>query len=185
MDGIQIGRNYYQQMIKNLKKEFNLYDILQNVGISALACHSFVQGYYNVALNKKNKNYFPKLEYLFYVLPIVYHQDTMKTFKSSTELYTALIKNKSILLGLQDRANKMSPQTFDALNLAFNREILSINSNNEIIIKPEDLRNKIVITSMYGRENIVKNIQDTAKKLGNMFAKTEDKNIQLELNIRF
>ena len=109
----------------------------------------------------------------------------MRTFKSSTELYTALVKNKSILLGLQDRANKMSPQTFDALNLAFNKELLSINEANEITINPEDLRSKISIQATLGRENIVKNIQDTARRLGNMFAKTDDKNIQLELNIRF
>ncbi|MFP3592993.1 three component ABC system middle component [Chryseobacterium sp. SIMBA_038] len=172
-------------MIKNLKQEFNLYDIIQNVGIGALACYSFVQGYCVLAVNKKNKNNFPKLEYLFYVLPIVYHKDTMRTFKSSTELYTALVKNKSILLGLQERANKMSPQTFDALNLAFNRELLSINENNEITIKPEDLKNKIFIPSFSGRENTIKNIQDTARRLGNMFAKTDDKNIQIELNIRF
>jgi len=172
-------------MIKNIKQEFNLYDILQNVAIGALACHSFVQGYCVLAVSKNNKSNFPKLEYLFYVLPIVYHQDTMRTFKSSTELYTALVKNKSILLGLQDRANKMSPQTFDALNLAFNKELLSINEANEITINPEDLRSKISIQATLGRENIVKNIQDTARRLGNMFAKTDDKNIQLELNIRF
>ena len=172
-------------MIKNIRQEFNLYDILQNVAIGALACHSFVQGYCVLAVSKNNKSNFPRLEYLFYVLPIVYHQDTMRTFKSSTELYTALVKNKSILLGLQDRANKMSPQTFDALNLAFNKELLSINEANEITINPEDLRSKISIQATLGRENIVKNIQDTARRLGNMFAKTDDKNIQLELNIRF
>ena len=172
-------------MIKNIRQEFNLYDILQNVAIGALACHSFVQGYCVLAVSKNNKRNFPRLEYLFYVLPIVYHQDTMRTFKSSTELYTALVKNKSILLGLQDRANKMSPQTFDALNLAFNKELLSINEANEITIKHENLRSKIPVQTTLGRENTVKNIQDTARRLGNMFAKTDDKNIQLELNIRF
>ena len=172
-------------MIKNIRQEFNLYDILQNVAIGALACHSFVQGYCVLAVSKNNKSNFPRLEYLFYVLPIVYHQDTMRTFKSSTELYTALVKNKSILLGLQDRANKMSPQTFDALNLAFNKELLSINEANEITIKHENLRSKIPVQTTLGRENTVKNIQDTARRLGNMFAKTDDKNIQLELNIRF
>ena len=74
---------------------------------------------------------------------------------------------------------------FPALNLAFNKELLSINEANEITIKPEDLRSKISIQATLGRENIVKNIQDTARRLGNMFAKTDDKNIQLELNIRF
>ena len=57
-------------MIKNIKQEFNLYDILQNVAIGALACHSFVQGYCVLAVSKNNKSNFPKLEYLFYVLPL-------------------------------------------------------------------------------------------------------------------
>ncbi|WP_291073013.1 MULTISPECIES: three component ABC system middle component [unclassified Empedobacter] len=171
--------------MNNLRTEFNLYDILQNIAIGALACHSFVQGYSMVAKNKKNKSTFPKLEYLFYVLPIVYNKENMGNFKSSKELINAILKDKSIILGLQDRANKMSSQTFDALNLAFNKQLLSINDNNEITISEEMLKKKISIPASTNKENIVKNIQDTAKKLGNMFAKTDEKNIQLELNIRF
>ena len=100
-------------------------------------------------------------------------------------MINAILKDKSIILGLQDRANKMSSQTFDALNLAFNKQLLSINDNNEITISEEMLKKKISIPASTNKENIVKNIQDTAKKLGNMFAKTDEKNIQLELNIRF
>ena len=47
------------------------------------------------------------------------------------------------------------------------------------------LKQKISIPATLNRENIIKNIQDTARKLGNMFAKTDEKNIQIELNIRF
>lgn len=171
--------------MKSFRTEFNLYDIIQNIAIGALACHSFVQGYSMVAKNKKNRSSFPKLEYLFYVLPIVYNEETMGTFKSSTELVNAIIKDKSIILGLQDRANKMSPQTFDALNLAFNKQLLGINENKEITISLEMLKHRIIIPATLNRENVVKNIQDTARRLGNMFAKTDEKNIQLELNIRF
>lgn len=171
--------------MSNFRTEFNLYDILQNIAIGALACHSFVQGYSMVAKNKKNKSPFPKLEYLFYVLPIVYNRGTIGIFKSSNELVNAIVKDKSIILGLQDRANKMSPQTFDALNLAFNKQLLGINKSNEITISEEMLKLRIPILATLNRENVVKNIQDTARKLGNMFAKTDEKNIQLELNIRF
>lgn len=171
--------------MKSFRTEFNLYDIIQNIAIGALACHSFVQGYSMVAKNKKNKSHFPKLEYLFYVLPIVYNEETMGTFKTSTELVNAIIKDKSIILGLQDRANKMSPQTFDALNLAFNKQLLGINENKEITISLEMLKHRITIPGTLNRDNVVKNIQDTARRLGNMFAKTDEKNIQLELNIRF
>ena len=174
-----------KKLMNDLRSEFNLYDILQNIAIGALACHSFVQGYHMVAIHKKNKSNFPKLEYLFYVLPIVYNENTLKTFKSSNELINAIVKNKSIILGLQDRANKMSPQTFDALNLAFNKEILNINKKNEITLHENMLKQKISIPVSFNRENTVKNIQDTARKLGHMFAKTDEKNIQLELNIRF
>lgn len=170
--------------MSKIKNEFNLYDIFQNIAIGAIACHSFVQGYYLVAKHK-NKSPYPRLEYLFFVLPIVFNKGTMQTFKSSNELVNAILKNKNIIIGLQDRANKMSAQTFDSLNLAFNKQLLSINEKNEILISEEMLRQKISIPSTMNRENTIKNIQDTAKKLGNIFAKNDERNIQLELNIRF
>ena len=69
-------------MITKYDKEFNLYDILQNTSISALAIHSFILGYYKVARYKKEKSSFPNLLYLFYVLPIVYDRKSRNTFKS-------------------------------------------------------------------------------------------------------
>ena len=173
-------------MIEKAKNsELNPYNVFQNVAIGALACHSFTQGYYKVASTKKSKSNYPKLEYLFFVLPIVYHKDTMKTFKSSRELYNAILKNKSIVLGLHERANKMSSQTLDSLNLAFSKNLLSINKDNEIILNEEFINKKISIPANKDRENIIKNIQDSATKIGNIFAKTDEKNIQIELNIRF
>ncbi|WP_139063588.1 three component ABC system middle component [Flagellimonas eckloniae] len=172
--------------MNKINQEFNLYDVMQNVSISALACHSFTLGYYKVARNKTEKLNFPKLKYLFFVLPIVYHKTTREVFRSSNELYTAILSDREIILGLQDRANKMSPQTFDALNLTFSKKIMDYNKNEKTIeilygFKSE----KISIPSSIGRENIVRNIQNSAHKLGHIFAKNTEKNIQLELNIRF
>lgn len=159
---------------------------MQNTAISALACHSFTYGYHNVAKHKSNKNDFPKLKYLFFVLPIVYHKDTRNVFSSSNELYTAILGNKEIILGLQERANKMSPQTFNALNLAFSKKILGYNQKTKSIELMRGFTSKkISIQSSLGRENVVKNIQNSAYKLGHIFAKNTEKNIQLGLNIRF
>lgn len=159
---------------------------MQNTGIGALACHSFTYGYYNVAKHRNDKLDYPKLKYMFFVLPIVYHKDTRNVFSSSNELYTAILSNKEIILGLQDRANKMSPQSFNALNLAFSKKILGYNPDNKTIeLLRGYMANKINIPSSLGRDNIVRNIQNGAQKLGHIFAKNTEKNIQLELNIRF
>ncbi|WP_179318817.1 three component ABC system middle component [Winogradskyella helgolandensis] len=169
-----------------INREFDLYDIMQNTALSALACHSFVLGYYKVAKNKNDKKNYPSLDYLFFILPIVYHKDTRVVFKSSNELYNVILKNKEIILGLQTRANKMSPQTFNALNLAFSKKVLSYNKESKAIeLARGFMSTKIKIPSSLGHENIVKNIQDSAFKLGSIFAKNSEKNLQLELNIRF
>ena len=165
------------------KKEF---DLMQNVALGALACHSFILGYYKVARHKNNKYSYPKLDYMFYVLPIVYHKDTMETFKSSYQLYTAISNNKEVVLGLQERANKMVQQTFDSLNLAFSKKIIGYNSDKKTVeLLYGYMSDKILISANLGSENKVKKIQDSAYKLGNIFAKNDEKNIQLELNIRF
>ena len=110
----------------------------------------------------------------------------METFKSSSQLYTAISNNKEIILGLQERANKMSKQTFDAINIGFSKKLFTYNSENKTIdILRGFQSDKINIPGILGRENKVKNIQDSAYKLGSIFAKNNEKNIQLKLNIRF
>lgn len=165
----------------------NLFDIIQNVAVSTIALQSFVLGYHAIAKNKEEKYLYPKIEYLFYVLPIVYHESSMSTFGSSKQLHSALMNNKSIILGLQDRAVKMSKQTFDGLNLAFCKNILFFNkSNNTVGLMDEFSKKKLPLTTSTNfEENSVKKIQTSAYKLGNLFAKTNDKNIQISLNIRF
>lgn len=187
MAGTQIGSLYTRfNMITKYDKEFNLYDIMQNTSISALAIHSFVLGYYRVARHKNEKSNFPSLLYIFYILPIVYHRKSRDTFKSSNEIYTAIANDKETVLGLQERANKMSEQTFSAINLLYTKKILSYNKTDKTTILLRGfMSEKIMIPGTLGRENIVRNIQDSAYKLGYIFAKNSDKNLQLTLNIRF
>lgn len=165
----------------------NLFSLMQNSAISTIALHSFTLGYNNVAKNKKNRKSFPRLEYTFFVLPIVYNHESRKTFGSSNELYTALINNKSVSLGLQERAGKMAQQTFDGLNLAFSKNILNYNREHKTIGLSRGFQTKKMILpiSMMYSENSVKQIQDCAYKLGGIFAKKDEKSIQIELNIKF
>lgn len=168
-------------------KENNLFDLMQNTALSTIALHSFTLGYYNLAKNRDGAISFPRLEFMFFVLPIVYNYNSMEIIKSSNELYTALLKDTSITLGLQERANKMSKQTFNGLNLAFSKNILTYNNSNKTIELLKGFQTKKIILplSMNNSDNSVKKIQDSAFKLGSIFAKRNPQNLQFELNIRF
>jgi len=169
------------------EETYNLFELMQNDALGVIAVHSFTLGYYNIARNKEGELKFPKLEYLFFVLPIVYNYSSMLSFLNSNELYTALIKEHSIILGLQERAYKMSKQTFNALNIAFSKKILSIDKDNGTImlLKPYTSKKLILSISSNNSFDSVKQIQDSAYKLGSVFAKKHEKNIQTSLNIRF
>lgn len=166
---------------------YNLFELMQNDALSVIALHSFTLGYHTIAKNRKSEMTFPRLEYLFFVLPIVYNYSAMLSFLNSNELYTALMKEHSILLGLQERAEKMSVQTFDGLNLAFSKKILSINKENGsiILLRPYTAKKLVLAMSSNISYDSVKQIQDSAYKLGCIFAKKHDNNIQNDLNIRF
>lgn len=163
--------------------EGNLFKVMQNSALGVIAMQSFVLGYYNITKGRGNAN-FPKLEYMFYILPIAYNHQSVNSFKRSNELYTALIKEPSIVLGLQERSKKMISQSFDALNVAFSKQILSINkSDGTIELMKGFSAKKLPLFSM--KNDTIREIQDCSYKLGCIFAKKNEKNLQIELNIRF
>ncbi len=164
-----------------MKTNLTSFDVIQNVALSAIALHSFSLGYYSIASKKKTKSDYPKLEYFFYVLPLIYHQDSIEHFYNRHNLYSVLAKYPELTTQLQHRANKMSKQTFDALNLAFNKNILKIDmkngKSNILIIR------KTPINEIYSID--IKKIIMGSRKLGFFFAKETEKNIQIKLNIQF
>lgn len=103
-----------------------LFDLMQNDAIGAIALHSFTLSYHQIAKHKADRLPYPKLDYMFFVLPLVYNYASLTTFLRSTEMYTALNKEPSIRLGLQARSQKMAQQTFDGLNLAFSKRYWAI-----------------------------------------------------------
>lgn len=165
-----------------MSKNLNLFDILQNPAIGVIAIHSFIIGYNNVAKNKEEKNNFPSLNLLFYVLPIIYDISAMKSVK--TELYTTLTENKTLTLELEERARKMSGQTFDSLNLGFSKLIFKLKTESFTIEVNEEY-NKAILDMMKIKVESLKDIQIYSKRLGNIFAKKDEKKLQLDLKIRF
>lgn len=166
-------------------REKNLFDLLQNAVLGTIALHAFTLGYYGIAKRKKPDTPYPPLNYYFYVLPIAYNKKAMEIFKGSSDLYSAILKDSSIVLDLQERANKMSGKTFESLNLAFSKHILHLNKESKSIEIGQEFRTKLLPTmlDLSNSENIVKKIQACAFKLGAIFAKRDEKNIQFELNI--
>lgn len=164
-----------------------LFGLMQNDALSVIALHSFVLGYHTIAKNRKSDQLDPKLTYLFYVLPIVYNHAAMLSFLNSHEVYTALAKERSIIISLQERANKMVFQTFDGLNLAFSKKILSIDKEQGTIslLRPYSSKKLLLTKSAFLKYDSVKQIQDSAFKLGSIFAKKHPRIIQTDLNICF
>lgn len=160
----------------------NLFEILQNPAVGLIAIHSFILGYNNVAKNKGTDQNYPPLAYLFYVLPIVYDSKAVESMRF--ELYTTLSSNPSLTLGLQERANKMSSQTFDSLNLGFSKQVLALNQDDYTVAIFEKTQ-KDLLMQMRLDSQTLKDIRTASKKLGNIFAKKDTKMLQLNLNIRF
>jgi hypothetical protein len=168
-----------------MSKKLDLFDVLQNTTIGVIAIQSFILGYNAVTKGRKGEAIDPRIQHLFYVLPIVFESSYVETFKTSMELYTAISKDKNLTLGLQNTANKMSSQTFDSLNLGFSKGIFSLDKDSMRVGLTDDYRNKSILIKMKIGDQYFKNIMRSAFRVGNLFAKKDEKMIQLTLNIRF
>jgi regulator of replication initiation timing len=165
-----------------MNKNMNLFDVLQNSTLGAIAIHSFILGYNNVAKHKEDKYSYPKIDYLFFVLPIVYDYKALSSIKRNLD--TSIEENKGLTLGLQNKAERMSRQTLDSLNMGFSKLIFKLNKENYTVELTEDCNKEITNLMKFSNETI-KDIQINSKRLGNIFAKRDEKKIQIELNIRF
>lgn len=170
--------------MKNKYITKNLFELIQNPVIAAIALHSFTVGYNQKAKLFKKKLLYPKIEYLFFVLPIVYNQRALNVFFSSYSISRVLEKDHAISLGLQERAIKMINQTYEGLNIAFCKNILFIDNSNMTIQLKYDNGRSIPLSKNVSDCDLIK-IQRAAKNLGEIFAKTNERNIQNNLNIRF
>lgn len=162
-------------------KQIDLFDILQNPPLGVLAIWGFVQGYQEKAQeqNPLGKSSEPLIEYLFFVLPIIYNHDMRQTLKGSYKLSTLIDKNENVILDLQERAEKMRAQTIECLNLAFSKKILALDIPNHTV--------KLFTTNNIPRNwrgRYINEIINCSNRLGKFFALNTEKTIQTTLNIR-
>lgn len=162
----------------------NLFELIQNPIVAAIALHSFTVGYNNNAKIFKKQLVYPKIEYIFFVLPIVYNQKALNAFSCSYSIGRVLEKDHTLSLGLQERAVKMIDQTYEGLNLAFCKNLIYLDKSN-MTIQPIYDNGRGIPLPKNSTDNDLMKIQRAAKNVGSIFAKTNERNIQNYLNIRF
>ncbi|HMV09282.1 MAG TPA: DUF6521 family protein [Cyclobacteriaceae bacterium] len=154
------------------------HDIIQNVGIGALALNKFVNSFY-----AKNENLRgPSLALAMPVLPLLYHRATLNSIYGRAfegGFFNALSDYREMPAGLQQRMEEMSIQTFKALNLAYQSKILTYSKElNELLpIKTP------VTTGKYNED--IKKIVQGADRLGRWFAAVSEDQICITLKIKF
>lgn len=157
----------------------NEFNIIQNSGIGALILHSFVNEFYET----KNKTQGPIIPLVMPVLPLIYNKESTERLCRNNRLvssyYNSLNENKLIPVGLQDRMEKMSSQTFRALNFAFSTNILTYNQRTTQILPVE----KAYIPNLIYENN--KKMLKASKLLGFWFSELSIEEIMQTLNITF
>jgi hypothetical protein len=154
------------------------HDIIQNVAIGSLALHRFVSRYF---LEKGNLHG-PALALAMPVLPIVFHDASLKSISSKHYeggFFSALTGYRELPAGLQPRMQDMAEQTFKALNLAYQCKLLTYDKElNEIL----PIENKVP-TDQYNSD--IKEILRGAERLGYWFAGLPLEQVCINLKITF
>jgi hypothetical protein len=154
------------------------HDIIQNIGIGALALHEFCDRYFKEQNNLKG----PSLASVMPVLPLVFHEQTLEEIvkrKFKGGFFKLTTEYRGLPAGLQKRMESMAEQTFRSLNLAYQSKILTYNKElNEIL--PIDTK---VGKQQYNHE--IQTIIRGADRLGFWFASLPFEQICINLKIKF
>jgi len=154
------------------------HDIIQNIGIGALALHEFTNSYLKEQKGLKG----PSLALAMPVLPLLFHEQTLeqivkRNFKGGFFKLTS--EYRGLPAGLQKRMESMADQTFKSLNLAYQSKILTYNKElNEIL--PIDTK---VEKQQYNQD--IQSIIRGADRLGFWFASLPFEQICINLKIKF
>ena len=154
------------------------HDIIQNIGIGALALHEFTNSYLKEQKGLKG----PSLALAMPVLPLLFHEQTLeqivkRNFKGG--FFKLTTEYRGLPAGLQKRMESMAEQTFKSLNLAYQSKILTYNKElNEIL--PMDTK---VEKQQYNQD--IQSIIRGADRLGFWFASLQFEQICIMLKIKF
>lgn len=154
------------------------HDVIQNIGIGALALHRFTISFTAQKQNIQG----PSLASSFVVLPLLYHEATLNSIynkQMKTAFSSATIEYREMPAGLQGRMEDMSDQTFKSLTLAFCSKLLTYDKTlNELRSVTQTLN-----TNQYNSD--IKKIVKGADRIGYWFATMPLDQICLKLKIKF
>lgn len=151
------------------------YEIIQNNALGSIILWNFVNGYYNKAQTG------PIIPLLMTILPLVFHKKIRETLSRKHlhgGLFRAISEDRTLLIGLQQRIEDMSSQTFQSLNIGFASGLIDYNQNNKQIIP----KSKTLPFKTETKE--IQDMQKTAKKLGVWFATTNIEQLFILLRLR-
>ena len=155
------------------------FEIMQNTTLGALAVYFFIKEYYY----SKDKLEGVPLPYLMPLLPIVFNEDSANKISSkqlrTTSFYKAILEERFIPIGLQNRMEEMYKQTIDSINVSLGLGLILYSAEDASFYPKENIR----LPNIYANDNLV--IIRTAKNLGCWFAKIAIEDLCVALKINF
>ena len=153
--------------------------VIQNTGLAAEAIWQAVHEAYNA----KGRAEGVPFALVFLVLPLAFHRRSASTLASKTQpgaLYKALADDREITVGFQARMEGLADRTFQALSIAFQTGLLSLDSGPTREVFPGKKTPPVTHVT-----EEVKTILNAAKRVGQSFAEMNAVQLAVHLNIRF
>jgi hypothetical protein len=154
------------------------HDIIQNIGIGAIALHHFTNKYFT----EKKKLRGPDLALAMPVLPLLFHQHSLEQIikrNFSGGFFKLVTEYRELPAGLQKRMESMADQTFKSLNLGYQSEILTYNKKLNQILPTK----KRLSSNHYNSD--IQEILRGAERLGYWFSGLPIDQICINLKIKF
>lgn len=136
---------------------------MQNPCLGAVCIWSFVREYWT----QKKEREGPFVGIASCVLPLALHRESASALhgrRFSGGLLNALADDRSLTVGLQDRMESMSIQTFESLQMAFAAKLLELRNDDFTLIP---LRKTL---PEFDRVGAINEMLATASRLGYWFA---------------
>jgi hypothetical protein len=160
---------------------YNEFDIVQNNLIGAHVLHEFVKVY-----TDQSGGVGPKLYWLFPVLPIVFHEDSVSEIYARALSQGSFLKvvnsNAYLFMNLQERMEVLSTNTFKCISIACDAGLFGYDAESARIYL---ITSKAVVNDIKQLGDNYQKIVLAAKRLGHWFAKMAENELLIYLNIKF
>lgn len=153
--------------------------VVQNTGLGAEAIWQATLEVYNCTGRAAGLPFAA----VFLVLPMCFHQRTAKVIASKTKpgaIYKALADDREIIIGLQDRMERLADRTLQSLSISFETKLLTIDQVNDFQLFPLRRSQPVDHTTAD-----VKTIMNAAKRVGQTIAELSMIEIMSHLKVKF